>query len=176
MGSAVVNNKMLIITLAVLVLLLSSCVKADRHTYINIYSPMSMFIIDQAESSFNIVDRATEAKFCEKNDAYYCVTSVAFNFHVPKVKLALDKEWKVDGKVYEIVSRFRDGLGGFSGMVYIIERQEENTKLKFLYSRQAGLVGFGGVSKDSSAFYMLSSNCGFGHSQDCAEKNYEEGL
>jgi hypothetical protein len=163
----VMNKRLFISVLTVIMVLITVSASAKRYAYINVYKPSSLFTIYDKKKLFAIGDVLKDATICKEGDTYYCVVSSGFSFYVPKDELLIEKKWIVDDEIYHITGRFRGGLGNFDGMVYLIERQDKDNIMKFLYSKKSGLVGFGGTSMTSSAFYMLSGKCGFANDGSC---------
>jgi hypothetical protein len=107
-----------------------------------------------------------DAKICDNTDKYICITSKGFEFYVPKNLNNEISQWKVNG--IEFVSHVDKKLQilGIKEKIYLIENKSSKG-IRYLYTKKRGLIGMGGVNKNSSSIFLLMGNCGFGASSEC---------
>lgn len=103
------------------------------------------------------------AKFCSKNDEFYCLESIVFDFSVPKSGLKEGVSWERNGAYYEVVGNETITIFGCSMNVYVIKQTvQQKSAALFFYSQKKGLVGFSLPTEDSySPIYFLRGEKGF---------------
>jgi hypothetical protein len=148
-----------------------NAVAADngRFTYRDPVFPKKRLTINVSERIFQIADVAIPMSVCGSDDDYICVLSDGFYFHKPSEGIESKRKWKADGIRYTSDSEETISLWGKSHLIWRINGVGKQMHIIYLYSKDAGLVGFSFVDKKSGAkgTYLLDEKCGFGASNAC---------
>jgi hypothetical protein len=107
------------------------------------------------------------AKTCSSEEPFLCYASKGFQFAVPKV-LDGHQEWMLDGAKYRIKKIDNLSLLGKSISVIWIDQTTKKTRLRFLYSKTQGLIGFISL-KPKGPLFLLENGCGFAASAECVD-------
>ncbi|MCH1932064.1 hypothetical protein L9G16_17970 [Shewanella sp. A25] len=150
----------------------------EKYVYINSVFSDKKFTIYRENNEFGTVYRSrdvqSEAFFCNYYSEFYCVISFDIIFSVPKDINTYTKQWQFKNKLYYVSAQNQELtiLGKNFKDVYIIDGPMTtfidyvafpSKKMKFVYSKSNGLLGFG--YNDSDIFFWSVSEKGFG-SQD----------
>ncbi|MGH8371652.1 MAG: hypothetical protein ACRETO_02835 [Gammaproteobacteria bacterium] len=132
--------------------------------------------VRRKESIVMLGDIGLQAKFCDKKSQFYCVSSPALKFAVPKVINKNTKEWIINGEKYEVVAPLRNlqFFGRILKIMVIVSLEKDSngsiSSTFFTYSPTYGLLAFEGVNgeelskdhKKQPTMYLLAGNHGFG--------------
>lgn len=145
----------------------TSDVHAQQWFYVDPIRPSDSFTIQTNPNAFGYIDLLHDATICDENSKYFCVVTKGFSFHVLKNLTKAVKGWSVDGIEYKSQLNERIQIFGLADEIYLIDRKEGDNTIRYLYSKNRGLIGIGGFTEKSSSLFLLSSYCGFGASESC---------
>lgn len=147
---------------------LSSTVLAEQWLYRSPLALQNIFIIESSPDSYSFGDLKFEAEFCSFEEDYHCIKAEGFEFFVPKDLDSVEREWVKNNKHYTISTMKEVYFLGKKDEILSITQEHKDWKIQFLYSKENGLLGIGGIASDSSTgFYLLESKCGFAASKLC---------
>lgn len=144
-------------------------IKAEQWQYIDPLYPDELFGITTEPNSFGINNLYLDAEICSVQDKYICIKTKGFSFYVPKKIEGKESSWTVNGITFKahLMRDFRV-LGVSEPLVYIIDSTGDH-ELRFLFSKERGLIAMGGSNKSKSRLFILSTACGFGANKTCLD-------
>lgn len=147
----------------------------EKYVYINsIFADKKFTIYRENQESGTVYSRRdvqSEAFFCNYNSEFYCISSFDIIFSVPKNINSYTKLWQFKNKLYHVSAKNEELtiLGKRFQGVYIIDGPVStfvdyvafpSKQMKFVYSKDYGLLGFGYDESDN--FFWSVSEKGFG--------------
>jgi hypothetical protein len=115
--------------------------------------------------------RRVAAKICDPTSQFICFDAPGFRFAVPKSG-PVPSEWEYGSTRFKVVGREDMAILGRPVELMWIEQMSGKDRLRFLYSRLHGLVGFQNRAKGMPLF-VLENPCGFGASEKCVDKLFD---
>ena len=159
------------IRLSLLALFIFACyipnAQAEQWVYRNPLDRVTIIRIQTNPNRFGIQDVLVKAKFCAKKSKYTCINSKVFKFAIPKFISKSRKSWTKNRITYDLVEIREINFFGIRDSVYIIDDRIKAEEIRFIYSRNRGLIGFGGYSKKYKNIFLIDSKCGFGAPMRC---------
>jgi hypothetical protein len=154
------------LTLFAALLLLSSFAampaEASSWVYYDIREPRNQFMLEDSPPRSAWMDVVGSAHFCARDDSYLCFKAADFQFAVPTHFKGNETHWTYDGVSYEVSGTSRRYILGRRYLAYFIERELGPHKLRFLFTREAGLIAITTVGDSQGMILILAGKCGFG--------------
>lgn len=135
---------------------------ASSWVYYDIREPRNQFLLEDSPPRSAWMDVAGSAEFCARDDSYLCFKAADFQFAVPKDFKGNETRWTYDGVSYEVSGVSRRYILGRRYLAYFIERELGPHKLRFLFTREAGLIAITTVGGSQGMILILAGKCGYG--------------
>jgi len=161
----------LVLALAFLCALAPIAVSASSWVYYDIREPKNQFVLEDSPASSAWMDAAGSAEFCARTEPYQCFKAGNFEFAVPRGFHGKEKEWMYGGVLYKVSGTSRRFILGRRYFTYFIERDFGSHRLRFLFTREAGLIAITTIGQAQSMVLILSGKCGYGASPLCHRSN-----
>jgi len=145
----------------------STTALARSWVYYDVREPKNQFVLESNPDRSAWLDIGGSAEFCGGKDPYLCFRAGDFQFAVPKGFRGKEVEWTHEGTLYQVSGMSRRYILGQQYMVYFIERDLGQHRLRFLYSRETGLIAITTVGAAQGMVLMLSEKCGYGAPPRC---------
>lgn len=147
---------------------------ARSWVYYDARDPKSQFVLQRAPDRSAWLDIGGEATFCEKSSRMECFNAAGLRFAIPKILADDTIEWRHDGGSYRVVSKGRRRLLGRVYTIYLIDTELEQYQIRFIFSREAGLLGIATAKPKPGMFLLLDGSCGFGAPPSCRHATHQE--
>ena len=144
---------------------------ARSWVYYDIREPKNQFVLESKPDRSAWLDIGGSAEFCGGMDLYLCFKAGDFHFAVPKGFIGKETEWTHDGTYYKVSGTSRRYILGRQYLTYFIERDLGAHRLRFLFTRDAGLIGITTVGANQGMVLILSKKCGYGAPARCYKAN-----
>lgn len=144
---------------------------ARSWVYYDIREPKNQFVLENNPDRSAWLDIGGSAEFCGNDDPYLCFKAGDFQFAVPKRFGDKDAEWTYDNISYKVSGTSRRHILGKQYLTYFIERDLGQHRLRFLFTRETGLIAITTVGQAQGMVLILSEKCGFGAPLRCYKSN-----
>lgn len=141
----------------------STSASGQTYDYVNLFNKRHTISIQISPAFFATGDLAIDAEFCGRGDFFICVTSEAFNFAVPIEKKFDVSKWDYRGYVYELKKQETLEVFGQTLKVWVIESTQGAKKLRYLYSKNRGLMAISMEMGGESKTFVSQKFAGFGN-------------
>lgn len=155
------------VVLLIILFWMSEIAVAQSWIYYDIREPGNQFLLQSEPNKSAWMDIEGDAEFCGWNSTTACFKANEFRFAVPKRSLEVGAEWTYDGSSYRVNGKRRLHLLGKVYSVYFIDAKFEKFQMRFVYSRDAGLIAITTIDPTPGLFLILDGACGFASSAKC---------
>lgn len=142
---------------------------AGSWVYYDIREPRNQFVLETSPARSAWMDIAGNAEFCPRNDVYLCFRAGDFEFAVPRGFKGIEKEWAYNGISYKVSGTSRRPILGRLYLTYFIERDLGQHRLRFHFTREAGLIAITTVGESQGMLLILGGKCGYGAPARCSK-------
>lgn len=140
---------------------------AREWLYFDIKYPENQFLLNDNPRYSAWYHSVGNVEFCQKASGFYCFNADNFKFAVPK-KLNMHMEsWVFDNIKYTISGISNRYILGKKYLAYLIDSDFEVHKLRFIYTKEAGLIAITTIGEKQGMFLLLAGKCGYAASAAC---------
>jgi hypothetical protein len=136
-------------------------------SYYDIREPKNQFVLQSNPNRSAWLDVGGAAEFCGLDDAYQCFMAGDFQFAVPKGFSGKEEKWDYRGISYKVAGTSRRQILGQKYVVYFVERNLGSHRLRFLFTREVGLIAIATIGEAQGMLLLLSEKCGYGAPSRC---------
>ena len=140
---------------------------AQSWVYYDIRESKNQFLLQSNPHKSAWMDIEGDAEFCGKGDNMLCFKAEKFQFAVPRKPLEVGAEWLHNGNSYRVEEKGRRNLLGKTYSVFFIDTKFEKFHMRFVYSREAGLLAITTIHPTPGLLLILDGACGFGAPASC---------
>lgn len=138
--------------------------------YVDIADDRIDLIFDRASGTVSVGHMAIPVHFCKPDEIFFCFTSSAFAFAVPKSirssRTPAPVRWNHAGHRYELQGIRNASILGRTMKVYIFDNVDSVPSWRYFFSPLRGLVAIR-IKDSNSALLLLEVACGYGASKTC---------
>lgn len=151
----------------VLILLISNLSNAQDWIYYDIKYPKNQFLLNDNPQYSAWYHSVGNVEFCKKASGFYCFNADNFKFAVPKKLNGHMESWVFDNIKYSISGISNRSILGEKYLAYSIDSDFEVHKLRFIYTKEAGLIAITTIGEKQGMFLLLAGRCGYAASAAC---------
>jgi hypothetical protein len=111
--------------------------------------------------------KRTAAQVCSTDAAFQCLDSAGFQFAYPRRRTS-ERSWSWKGANYTVTGEEQRSLLGKPLFIVFIDQAIGGAKrMRFVYSKEQGLLAFSSYAKNPTPIFVLQGACGFGAPETC---------
>lgn len=148
-------------------LLIPSVVGAKEWLYYDIKYPENQFLLSERPQQSAWHHSVGRVEFCSEKSEFYCFDAEGFKFAVPKKLNRHMESWIYENVKYTISGISNRSILGKKYFAYLIDRDFEAHKLRFIYTKEAGLIAITTIGEKQGMFLLLAGKCGYAASAAC---------
>lgn len=161
--------RMMQLLLCMILFFASAGARAESWIYHDIREPRNQLILEASPPRSVWMDVAGSADFCGGKTKFWCFAAGDLRFAVPKGFSGKQQEWTYDGTLYKLAGVSRRHILGRQYLTYFIEADLSPYKMRFHYTREAGLIAISTVGESQGMLLILSEKCGYAASSKCGK-------
>lgn len=148
-------------------LLIPSVASAKEWHYFDVKYPENQFLLNDNPQYSAWYHSVGNVEFCPKASGFYCFYADNFKFAVPKKLNRHMESWVFDDVKYTISGISNRSILGKKYFAYLIDSDFEAHKLRFIYTKEAGLIAITTIGEKQGMFLLLAGRCGYAASAAC---------
>lgn len=148
-------------------LLISDYSSAREWIYFDIKYPENQFLLNDSPQYSAWYHSVGDVEFCQKDSGFYCFNADNFKFAVPRKLNEYMESWVFDNVKYTVSEISNRSILGKKYLAYLIDSDFEVHKLRFIYTKEAGLIAITTIGEKQGMFLLLAGRCGYAASAAC---------